>query len=111
MGAEMAIAMGARTTLGWVLDAQCALARAHHSLVVQWVFQSGNESTRCTLLRYNRALLDWSPIVQHLSLVLHGSVPTASSSTAGSVRGAPASRDSRMLCSISPCRLGVAMDA
>src|SRR6266404_6117841 len=106
MGAEMLVGVGAWTTLGWLLDAQRALARAHHSLAVPWVFQSGDESTGCTLLRYNRALLDWAPIVQHLSRVLHGSVPAAPAGTAHPVRRAADSRNIRMFCSISPCGLG-----
>jgi len=38
MGAEIAVALGTRTSLGRVLDAQCALARAHHPLALPWVF-------------------------------------------------------------------------
>src|SRR5438034_8429854 len=111
MGAEIAVALGARTSLGWVLDAQCALARANHPLALTWIFQSGGESTGCTLLRSNRTLLDWAPIVQHLSRVLHRSVPTAPSRTAGSVRRAPGCNNSSVLCHISAWRLGAAMDA
>src|SRR5437667_1813211 len=109
MGFEIAIALGARAALGRILDAECALACAHRAMACPWLFQP--ESTRSALLRFNGAFLDWSPVIQHLSRVLHGSVPTASSSTADPVRIAPASRDRGMLCSISPSGLGAAMDA
>ena len=111
MGFEIVVALGARTALGRILDAECALACAHRAMACPWLFQPGVESTRSALLRFNRAFLDWSPVIQHLSRVLHGSVPTASSSTADPVRIAPASRNRGMLCSISPCGLGAAMDA
>src|SRR5215472_13163619 len=110
MGAEMVVGVGARTALGWILDAQRALARANHPLALPWIFQSGDESTRSTLLRSNRALLDWSSIVQYLSRLLHGSVPTSSARTANSVRCAAASDNSRMFCAVSSGRFGVAMD-
>ncbi len=63
MGAEVVVVMGAWAILGRVLDAQRALARAHHPLALSWVFQPGDEPTRSTLLRSNRAFLDWSQIV------------------------------------------------
>ncbi len=45
MGDERAVALGARTSLGRILDAECTLARARHPLVVPRVFQPGVEST------------------------------------------------------------------
>src|SRR5262245_54914028 len=110
MGAEMVVALGARTALGRLLDAQRALARANHPLALPWVFQPGDQSTRCTLFRSNCALLDWSPIVQHLSRVLHRGVPTAATHTAGSLRRAAACNNSSVFCHISAWRLGAAMD-
>ena len=71
MGAEMVVVVGTWTTLGWLLDPQRALARAHHSLALSWIFQPGDESTGSTLLRSNRALLDWAPIVEYLPRVLY----------------------------------------
>ena len=38
MGAEMFVAMGAWTCLGWVLDAQRAVARAHRAIAGPWLF-------------------------------------------------------------------------
>jgi len=38
MGAEMFVALGARTCLGWLLDAQRALARADRAVARPWLF-------------------------------------------------------------------------
>jgi hypothetical protein len=38
MGAEMLIVVGTRTSLGWVLDAERAVARAHRALARPWLF-------------------------------------------------------------------------
>ena len=38
MGAEMLLALGARASLGWILDAQRAVARAHRIMARPWVF-------------------------------------------------------------------------
>jgi len=37
MGAEMLVGVGAWTTLGWLLDAQRALARAYRAMARPWV--------------------------------------------------------------------------
>src|SRR6266403_5029864 len=76
-----------------------------------WVFESGVESARSALLRFNRALLDWSPVVQHISRLLHRSVQTALTRAADPVRHTPACRNSAMFRFISPGGFGVAMDA
>ena len=61
--------MGPRTTLGRILDTQCAVARADRPVACPWVFQSGVESARSALLRFDCPVLDRPPIVQHLSRV------------------------------------------
>jgi hypothetical protein len=38
MGAEMVVGVGARTCLGWVLDAQRALACADRTVARPWLF-------------------------------------------------------------------------
>src|SRR6266481_2226709 len=101
MGDERAVALGARTSLGRILDAECTLARARHPLVVPRVFQPGVESTRSALLRFDCALLDWSQVVEHLSRILYRSISTAAAGAAHPVRHTPASGDSRVFCSIS----------
>jgi hypothetical protein len=65
------VTVGARTSLGWLLDAERTVARAHCAVARQWVFEPGIEPTRSALLRFNGAVLDWSPIEQHVSGVLH----------------------------------------
>src|SRR5215469_14617854 len=110
MGAEMVVAVGARTALGWILDAQRALARANHPLALPWIFQSGDESTRSALLRFNRPVLDRPQVVEHLSRVLYRSVPPAPARTAGPVHRAAATDNSRMFCAVSSRGLSFAMD-
>src|SRR5215510_14675325 len=111
MGAEMLVALGTRTYLGWVLDAQRAVARTHRVVARAWLFQSGVESTRSALLRFNRAVLDWSPIIEHLSRVLHGSVSTAVASAASSICCDADLYHSSMFCAVFSGRFSVAMDA
>src|SRR5882724_2687214 len=111
MGAEMFIAVGAWTCLGRVLDAQRALARAHRAVARPWLFESGVESARFVLLRLDRSVLDRSPIVEHLSRVLHGSVPAGPARAADPVHRAASARNSRMFCAVSSCRLDVTLDA
>ena len=112
MGAEIVvIAVGPGTTLGRVLDTQRALARADRAVARPRLFESGVESARSALLRFDRPVLDRPPIVQHLSRVLHGSVPTAPASAAHPVCRAATFRNSRMLCAVSAGRLSVAVDA
>src|SRR4029077_11322317 len=112
MGAEMVvIAVGPGTTLGWVLDTQRALARADRAVARAWLFESGVESARSALLRFDRSVLDRPPIVEHLPRVLHGSVSTAPAGTADPVRCAASVNNSRMFCAVSAGRLGVAVDA
>ena len=77
MGAEMVVGVGARAGLGWILDTERTLARADRPMASPWVFESRVESARFALLRLDRPVLDWSPIVEHLSRVLHGSVSAA----------------------------------
>ena len=73
MGAEMVvIAVGPGTTLGWLLDTQRAVARADRTLARPQIFQSRVESTRSVLLRFDRSVLDWSPVVKHVPRLLHG---------------------------------------
>ncbi len=38
MGAEAFVGVGARTCLGWLLDAQRALACAHRAVARPWLF-------------------------------------------------------------------------
>src|SRR4030095_5488439 len=110
MGAERVVAMGAWASLGWILDAQRALARADRAMARAWVFHPEVESTRSALLWFNRAVLDWPPVIEHVSRLLHRSVSAASTSTADPVCRAPNSRDSSIVRCISPARFGVAMD-
>src|SRR4029077_3638981 len=107
----MFVAMGAWTALGRVLDAQRALARAHRAVARPWLFQSRVESTRSALLRLDRAVLDRSPVVEHLSRVLHGSVPTAPASATDPICRTADCCNSRMFCAVSSRRLSIAMDA
>src|SRR5215510_6941948 len=111
MGAEKVVAMGAWTALGRVLDAQRAVARADRAVARPWLFQSRVEPTRSALFRFDRPVLDRSPLIEHLSRVLHGSVPTASARTADPVHCAPATHNSRMFRAVSSGRLSIAMDA
>src|SRR5215468_9452455 len=111
MGPEMLVGVGAWTALGRVLDAQRALARADRAVARPWLFQSRVKSTRSALLRFDCPLLDRSPIIEHLPRVLHGSVPTAPTSTAHPVHRAAAAYNSNMFCAVSSGRFGVAMDA
>lgn len=111
MGAEAFVAVGAWTCLGWLLDAQRALACAPSAVVRPWLFESGVESARFALLRFDRPVLDRPPIVEHLSRVLHGSVRAAPARAADPVCHAADCRHDRMFCSVSTGRLGVAMDA
>src|SRR5439155_12771415 len=101
---------GSWGTLGRILDAQCAVACAHCALARPRIFQPRVESTRSALLRFDCALLDWPQVVEHLSRILYRSVSTTPAGAAHPVRHTPASGDSRVFCSISSCRLGVAMD-
>src|SRR6516162_1127255 len=111
MGAEMVvIAVGPWTTLGRLLDTWRALACANRAVARSWLFQSRVESTRSALLRFDRLVLDRSPVVEHLPRVLHGSVPTAPARTADSVHRAAATGNSWMFCAVSSRRLSVAMD-
>src|SRR5438046_355273 len=75
------------------------------------VFEPGVEPTRSALLRSDRPFLDWPPIIQHVSRVLHRGVPAAPARAANPVCGAPASRNDRVFCAVSAGRLYVAMDA
>ena len=111
MGAEMVAALGARACLGWLLDTQRAMARADRAVARPRVFESRVESARSALFRFDRSVLDRSPLKQHVSGVLHGSVSTAPPSAADPVCRAADSHNSRMFCAVSPGRLGVAMDA
>lgn len=83
----MFVAVGAWTRLGWFLDAQCALARAYRAVARPWL--SGIESTRFALLRLDRSVLDWSPVIEHVPGVLHGSVSTAPARTADPICHVP----------------------
>src|SRR4030095_2732841 len=96
MGAERVVAVGAWASLGWILDAQRALARSDRAMARPWVFQPGVESTRSTLLWFNRAFLDRPSVIEHVSRILHRSVPAASTRTANPVCRAPNSRYSSM---------------
>src|SRR3954451_24158652 len=111
MGTEMLVGVGAGTALGWVLDAQRALACTDRTFARPRIFGSGVESTRSALLRFDCPLLDRSPVIEHLSRLLHGSLPTASARTADSVRCAAAADNSGMLCGVSSGRLSVAVDS
>src|SRR6516164_679668 len=98
MGAEMLVGVGPWAALGWLLDAQRAVARADRAVARPWLFRSGVESTRSALLRFDRPVLDWSPVIEYLSRVLHGSVPTSPPRTANPVHCAAATDNSRMFC-------------
>src|SRR5215475_4388909 len=94
----MVVALGTRTSLGWVLDVERVVARAHRVVARSWLFRSRVESTRFTLLRFNRAVLDRSPVKQHVSGLLHGSVPAAAARTTDPVCRAANSHNRRMFC-------------
>src|SRR5215469_184610 len=111
MGAEKVVGMGAWTSLGRVLDAQRPVARADRAVACPWLFRSGVEPTRSALLRFDRPVLDWSPVIEYLSRLLHGSVPTSPPRTAGPIHCAAATDNSRMFCAVSSARLRVAVDA
>src|SRR5215475_1107059 len=111
MGAEMLVGVGAWTALGRVLDAQRAVARADRAVARPWLFLSRVEPTRSALFRFDRPVLDRSPVIEHLPRVLHGSIPTATARTAGPVHCAAVTDNSRMFCAVSSVRFGVAMDA
>ena len=74
---------------------------------------SNPESSPLDLLYFGLTalVLDWSPIVEHLPRVLHGSVSAAAAGTADPVRRAASVHNSRMFCALSAGRLSVAMDA
>ena len=110
MGAETVVCVGSWTCVGWVLDAQRALARADRTVARSWLFKSGVESARSALFRLNRVVLDRAPVIEHLPRVLHGSIPTASACAADSICCAAVADNSRMFCAVSSGRLGVAMD-
>src|SRR5215472_4399891 len=109
MGAEVFVAVGAWTGLGWLLDAQRAVACADRAVARPWLFRSRVKSTRSALLRFDRPVLDRSPIIERLPRVLHGSVPTAPTSTAHPVYRAAAAYNSSMFRAVSSCRLSAAM--
>src|SRR5215831_9708524 len=111
MGAEMLVGVGAWTALGRILDAQRALACADRAVACAWLFRSRVQPTRSALLRFDRPVLDWSPVIEYLSRVLHGSVPTSPPRTADPVRRASAIDNSRMFCAVSSARFGDAVDA
>src|SRR5437762_9983702 len=111
MGAEMFVTVGAWTWLGWILDAQRALARADRAVARAWLFRSGVESTRSALLRFNCAVLDRPPVIEYLSRVLHGGVSSAPARTTDPIRGITASHNSRMFCAVSSGRLRITLDA
>lgn len=112
MGAEkIVIAVGPGTTLGRVLDAQRAMARASRAVARAWIFQPGVESAGSILLRFDRLVLDRPPIVEHLSRVLHGSVSAPPAGTADPVRRAASTHNSRMFCAVSAGGLSIAVDA
>src|SRR5215468_6909294 len=100
MGAEKVVGMGAWTSLGRVLDAQRPVARADRAVACSWIFRSGVESTRSALLRFDRPVLDWSPVIEHLPRLLHGSVSAAPARTAGPVHCATVTDNSRMFCAV-----------
>src|SRR6266849_981955 len=105
MGAEMVvIAVGPGTTLGRLLDTRRAMARAYRAVARPWVFESRVESARSALFRFDRSVLDWSPVIKHLPRVLHGSVPAALASAAHPLCRAADSRNNRMLCAVSAGR-------
>ncbi len=105
------IAVGPGTILGRILDTERTVACAHRAIARAWLFQSGVESARFALLRFDRLVLDRPSIVEHLSRVLHGSVPTAAAPTADPVHRAASAHNSRMFCALSSGGLSVAMDA
>src|SRR5262245_49998039 len=86
MGAEIFVDVGPWTCLGWLLDAQRALACADRVVAGPRLFRPGVESTRPALLRVDRSVLDRSPVIEHLPRLLHGSVPTSPARTADPVR-------------------------
>src|SRR6516164_3059486 len=111
MGAEMLVGVGPWAALGWLLDAQRAVARADRAVARPWLFRSGVESARSPLLRFDCPLLDRSPVIEHLPRVLHRSVPTAPARTADPVHRAAGAYYGWMFCAVSPRRLSVAVDA
>ena len=110
MGDEMLVAVGAWADLGRVLDTQRTLARPDRAVARSRLFQSRVESARFAVLWLDRSVLDWSPLKQHISRVLHGSVSTAPPSSADPIRRAATARNGGMFCSVSAGKLGVAVD-
>ena len=98
MGAEVFVSVDSWAAVGRVLDAQRAVARADRPVARPWLFRSGVESTRFALLRFNRALLDWAPVVEHVPRVLHRSLSTAFARTADPVRRAAVTDYSSVFC-------------
>src|ERR1041385_4676126 len=90
MGAETLIIVGTWTCLGWVLDAERALACANRAGARPWLLRSGIESARSALLWFNGSLLDRSQVVEYVPRVLHRSVPTSSTRAADPVHPAAA---------------------
>src|SRR5215467_6772570 len=107
----MVLALGTRASLGWVLDVERVVARAHRVVARSWLHGSRVESAGFILLRFNRAVLDWSPVKQHVPGLLHGSIPAATARTTGPVCRAADSHNGRMFCSIFAWRFGIAVDA
>src|SRR5262249_10723245 len=99
----MVLALGTRASLGWVLDVERVVAGAHRVVARSWLHGSRVESTRSALLRFNRAILDWSPVKQHVPGLLHGSVPAAVAPAADPVCRAADSHNSGMFCPVFAC--------
>src|SRR5260370_895693 len=102
MVAETFVTLGAWTGLGWILDDERALACPDRPLARSWIFQPGVEPARSALFRPNGVVLARSPVLQHLSRLLHRGLSSAPSLATGPIRRPPAPGNARMigLCAV-----------
>src|SRR6266404_463251 len=111
MFAGIEIALGAGAGVGRLLDVERALARAHRHLACLRICRSRVESARSALLRSHRIVLARSPVLQHLSRLLHGGVSPALADSVGTLRRASGSNYDWMFRVLSAAGLGAAVDA
>src|SRR3954465_7956150 len=102
--------MGAGPGLGWLLDVERVLARAHRPLARVRIRRTGVRTARPALLRTYRLVLARSPVLQYLARPLSGSLPPAPPPSAGPLRCASGADHARMFRYLPACGLGLAMD-
>ncbi len=106
----VAFSLGARSSLGRVLDAQRALAGPDHSLALAWILRPRGQPSRSAVFRPDRAVLDRPSIVQHLPGLLHRGLSAAPAIAADPVRCPSVAGNRRVLCCFPSIRLGVAVE-